>query len=463
MRIFLLLCIAVCISCKEKKAVDKVTSNTVIATTAPTEKSGHIFSLQTCQLDPNLHYSVYYPVHFKEKEKIPVLILFDPHGDPDLPLEKYKSLADSYGFILMASKESKNGNVAEQTANIIQCMLYQTMFIEKADTNQLFAGGFSGGARVASMLALAPSGVKGLMVCGAGIPAGSWVGVPPHLIVGIAGNKDMNLIEILNFKTKDPRMMSRYQTVRFAGDHNWPPVSIVENAFIAFTAISQRDRFVPLKMDQLKSSLDILKHQADSVNDAIEKVELYKNIVKNFQGMLDIKQEEAKLAALMNGAAYKQALSVESEYGQMEAKSRDYFLQSLGVKDTGWWNREFTQWLAGTNPKNPASFEDMKSRVKGVISLSTYMSLNRAVAAMQKEQCAYFSYIYRLVDPQNTEAWYLSSVSAAMDGNFDACLRYLEEAIRKGFKDQARCKTEPAFSLIQSDRRFQEKINLILN
>lgn len=463
MRIFLLLCFVGIVSCSgEKTESTKVDANPEV-TSAPIEKSGNSFTSQPCQLDANLHYSVYYPTRFKTNEKLPILILFDPHGDPEFPLEKYKSLANAYDFILLASKESKNGNNAEQTASIIQSMLFQCQLIEKVDTNQIFAGGFSGGARIAAMLALSSTSVKGLVVCGAGIPAGSWTGVPPNLIVGIAGNSDMNLSEVLNFKTQDPRMMSRYQTIRFSGDHAWPPSSVMENAFIAFTAISQRDRFTPVDTKQLEQGLAFLKHQSDSVSNVIEKVELYKNMVKNFQGMLNTMNVEATLQKLLNSMEYKQGLSVENEFKQTELKNRDYFLRALGAKDTGWWKTEFHRWESTTASKSPQAFEDMKNRVRGVISLSTYMSLNRAISALHKEQSAYFSFIYRLVDPKNSEAWYLSSVSAAMDGNKDHCIRFLEEAIKNGFHDVARCRTEPAFMSLQSDSQFQEKVNQINN
>ena len=127
MRIFLLLCFVVIISCSGKKTEpSKLESNAEVAS-APIEKSGHAFSAQPCQLNANLHYSVYYPTRFSSKEKFPILILFDPHGDPDFPLGEYESLADAYDFILIAAKESKNGNSAEQTANIVQSILLQTI------------------------------------------------------------------------------------------------------------------------------------------------------------------------------------------------------------------------------------------------------------------------------------------------------------------------------------------------
>lgn len=461
MRLFLLICFVGFISCSQNRKEQKGSPATSVNPSASIEKAGNIFSFQPCQLDANLHYSVYYPAGFKSKKKFPVLILFDPHGDPDFVLEKYKSLADEFDFILLASKDSKNGNGAEQTANIVQTMLYQSILIEKVDTNQIFAGGFSGGARVASMLALSSSGVKGLVVCGAGLPAGSWTGIPPHVVVGIAGNSDMNLKEILDFKTHDPRMMSRYQIIRYTGDHTWPPLSVMENTFIAFSAIAQRDQFTPVSIPPLLAGLAHLQQQSDSVSSTIEKVELHKNMVKNFQGMMDIRKVENELERLMNSIEYKQAMSVENEFKQIEAKNSSYFINALGVKDTQWWRTEYQRWEATESSKSPIAFQEMKSRVRGMISLTTYMSLNRALNALHKEQSAYFSSIYRLVDPQNSEAWYLSSVSAIMDGNLENSLRHLDEAIRLGFKDAQRCRMEPAFASIQNDNRFQSKVNQI--
>jgi hypothetical protein len=237
----------------------------------------------------------------------------------------------------------------------------------------------------------------------------------------------------------------------------------MENAFIAFTAIAQRDRFTPVNTKQLELALSFLKHQSDSVSNVIEKVELYKNMVKNFQGMLNTTSVEASLQKLMNSIEYKQALSVESEFKQIESKNRDYFLRALGSKDTGWWRTEFERWESTSATKSPQAFEDMKNRVRGVISLSSYMSLNRAITALHKEQSAYFSSIYRMVDPKNTEAWYLSAVSAAMDGNGADCFLFLEVAIQKGFKDATRCRIEPVFMTLQNDSRFQEKVNQINN
>jgi len=451
------------ISCQEKKSDRSENSGVEVSANQQVEKAGHLFSNQSCERDPALLYSVYYPSDFNKSEKLPVFILFDPHGDPDVPIQKYQRLADAYSYILIASKDSKNGNGPEQTGSILQAIVYQTLFIEKADTNRIFTGGFSGGARVASMLALSPAGIKGLMLCGAGLPAGSWTGLPPHVIVALAGNSDMNLSEVINFKTADPRLMSRYQMIRFEGKHEWPPVDQVEDAFIAFDAIAQRDRFVEKDSAKLEKERATLNQHVDSLKNGIEKAEALKNIIKNFNGMLVLHKEEKELENLLKSPSYQQAIALEKQLNVQEERYRNYFLKALGSSDISWWEKEFPAWEKSAEKNKSREFVAMKNRIKGMLSLATYMSLTRSIAALHADQSLYLSHVYRLVDPENSEAWYLSSVTAAQSGNLGQCLDFLDIAIQKGFKDQTRCKIEPAFAAFQSDNRFQQMIYKIVN
>lgn len=198
--------------------------------------------------------------------------------------------------------------------------MYQTILIEKADTNQIFAGGFSGGARVASMLALSPSGVKGLVVLW------SWNSCR-FMDRRSASYRDRNSWEsrheldgdykFQDTGSKDDESLSNYSL--FWGACMAPTFSD-ENAFIAFSSIAQRDRFSPVNIPLLEAGLAHLKHQLIGLS-TIEKVELYRNMVKNFQGMMDIRRSEAELQRLMNLWSTKKPLFVENEFKQIEVNN----------------------------------------------------------------------------------------------------------------------------------------------
>src|SRR5580698_5839359 len=102
-----------------------------------------------CSADPNQTYALYIPQRGL-KEALPVLYCFDPHGSGILPVRKYKALADAYGFILVGSNNSHNGNDWPTTEAIWQNLAADTRSRLKMDSRRVYTVGVSGGAKVAA-------------------------------------------------------------------------------------------------------------------------------------------------------------------------------------------------------------------------------------------------------------------------------------------------------------------------
>ena len=86
------------------------------------------------------------------------------------PLNKYKSLADVYNFILIGSNNSKNGNDWPTAENIWNILFDDSQKRFKINTNRIYVCGFSGGAKVATYIALNHNEIKGVIANGAGLP-----------------------------------------------------------------------------------------------------------------------------------------------------------------------------------------------------------------------------------------------------------------------------------------------------
>lgn len=458
-----LLFLCVFLSCngnREKlNAESAASSASIVESSSPKAGPSRLFSHQVCAADKQLKYSVYYPLSFNENTTFPVLMLFDPHADGDLPIQLYRTLADRYNFILLTSCDSKNGNSAESTGAIIQALLAQVNYLEKADTSLVFSGGFSGGARVAAMAGLAPAGIKGIVVCGAGIPAGTWQGIPPNVVVAIGGNRDMNLTEMAQFKLKDQGLQTRYQLVRYNGEHAWPPPDQMEQAFIAFHCITQRDKMkerdLVLLQDYYKTMVALIRNEKDIQF----KAEGYSRLLRNFQGLIPVEKEEKEYVKLTAAANYKSAVQADNELFKEEINIRNTMLRSIGANDTSWWRSQMHLLLDTSSITAKPNMIAMHKRVQGALSLTLFMSLSRAIAASQQDQQLYYSALYRVVDPSNSEAWYLSAVVAANTGNLANAKYFLNEAFKNGFKDADRCRAEPAFASLLSDYSFQSIIN----
>ena len=97
-RLSVLLC---CLIACANRGNEESTSNsafidtTVVARTASdTFPSGRIIAKVFCKADANQSYSLYIPAK-GNKGPLPVVYVFDPHGDGAFPLNKYKRLADA--------------------------------------------------------------------------------------------------------------------------------------------------------------------------------------------------------------------------------------------------------------------------------------------------------------------------------------------------------------------------------
>ena len=86
--------------------------------------------------------------------------------------------------------------------------------------------GFSGGARVASVLGFYQGGVAGVIGCGAGLPSTNQpVRFKPDFI-SIVGNADFNMNELIALDKQMDQANLTHALILFSGKHEWPPEGI---------------------------------------------------------------------------------------------------------------------------------------------------------------------------------------------------------------------------------------------
>lgn len=462
-RCLLLLVVSVLLACNSSavRQDEQASASDGAVINTPTDSNG-LFLLQLpCASDPNVHYSVYLPENYTGSTLHPLLLMFDPHGDDRGPLERYKALADRYGFILMSSVESRNGNDARVSAGILQALDRECNKIARADTNNLNCGGFSGGARVAAMLALGTGRYKGLVLSGAGFPAGNWKGIPPHVILGYAGQRDMNLAELRQLKP-EAKLESRYQFISSEDGHAWPDSSSMEKAFIAFVCNSRRDRYGSVTDSLIRFAVsryrDLLRQDSDKGRPLLDSYN-YLNFLRCFDGLEDISMEEKAYRNLLNNSEYQSAIKKEELLMKEEEKKVNELTAAFMQKPAEWWQAELSSWMDTSAFLYEKSRIAMHCRVQGKLSLIAYSSLNRALQAGMPNESRYFASLYVAIDPGNKEAWYLLALTFAREGKMGQAMESLEKAGALGFRERARLEAETAFAPLRADNRYQTILN----
>src|SRR5665213_733292 len=193
--------------------------------------TGKIINPVICKTDPAKSYALYIPED-KSNHPLPIIYFFDPHGDGLLPLKKYKSLADTFHFILVGSNNSKNGNDWNNAENIWGTLNDDVQKRIAINRERIYTCGFSGGAKVASFLALHRPQIKGVIANGAGLEEITTSGNFNFSLTSIAGRGDMNMTDLISIDKILQNTQTKHRIIFFDGIHEWAPLNIMKLSLI---------------------------------------------------------------------------------------------------------------------------------------------------------------------------------------------------------------------------------------
>ncbi|KAF5037838.1 hypothetical protein DSECCO2_560440 [anaerobic digester metagenome] len=203
------------------------------------KQQGAVYQNIRCEADTSVFYNIYVPAGTGDK-RLPVLILLDAHGNTAPALKQYTGLADKYGVVLAGFNASENNIPFENIWKSFKPWIHELFRKAPVDSTHVFIAGFSGGARVTTLLENRMNGIAATALCGAG-PAdiNSWAGKTAPVMM-FAGTGDFNYIEInsifANAEIKRPRTLRIFQ-----GTHAWPPAEIFEDFFALMKRLSDPD------------------------------------------------------------------------------------------------------------------------------------------------------------------------------------------------------------------------------
>ncbi|HWC65586.1 MAG TPA: hypothetical protein VG777_05855, partial [Thermoanaerobaculia bacterium] len=184
-----------------------------------------------CADAPSQSYALVLPPGYAAGEKRwPILYLFDARARGPLAARLFAPAAAREGFILASSNDTQSDGPLDPNVTAFRAMWRDTHARFAIDDRRVYAGGFSGGARVATLMAsAAPGAVAGVIGCGAGFhkpPAGK----PPFDWFGTVGNRDFNYDEMRDLDGALSRLGAPHHLEVFDGEHGWPPADVCDDA-----------------------------------------------------------------------------------------------------------------------------------------------------------------------------------------------------------------------------------------
>jgi dienelactone hydrolase len=192
-------------------------------------RPGEVIESVPCQHFPGLSYALYLPTSYTPQKSWPIVYAFDPGAQGDVPVRRYKEVAEKYGYVLAGSNNSQNF-IKDSTA--IEALLVDTQQRFSVDPTRIYTTGFSGGARVATLVALrCLCKVAGVVASGATYPGNISPSATDSFLYFMAlGDTDFNYPEVVRTRLAKEHFGSPYQLRIFPGPHQWAPASAFEDA-----------------------------------------------------------------------------------------------------------------------------------------------------------------------------------------------------------------------------------------
>ena len=400
---------------------------------------GKVIDTVWCRDDSSQTYALYIPVR-GNAQPLPVLYLFDPHAAGALPLRKYKALADTYGFILIGSNNSKNGNDWSMAERIWYRLSQDTRSRLKIDSSRIYTGGFSGGAKVAGYVALQHPGIKGVIANGAGLPDETAPGNFPFSFTAVAGEGDMNRSDLISFSAELDKSATRHRLLLFDGKHEWAPENTIELALLGLQFDAMRNGTLAKDEALIRGFEEKSKKK---VEDDIRTKQLIRaeqecvlaiSCLDGLVGGADWFRQ--KLGAVQSSAEYQQEKKAQEALLVKEQQIKAEYQQHFQQEDMTYWTNVISDLQVKADSK--ITERAMYQRLLAYLSLAFYSISNHLINANENGAADHFVLLYKMADPTNSEAWYFSAVLHARNNQPQAATGDLLKAVGYGFNDEGR-------------------------
>lgn len=412
-----------------------------------TPQKGKIMSNVVCQSDPTKSYALYIPVG-NSNQNLPVIYFFDPHADGLLPVKKYKALADSFHFILAGSNNSKNGNNFNEADTIFEAMKDDVQKRIAVNGDRIYLCGFSGGAKVATYLALHFPQIKGVIANGAGLEDITTARNFKFSYTAITGNGDLNMTDLVSIDKILDKTSTQHRIIFFDGIHEWAPESTMAIAFEGWQLDAMRDNLISKDTSFINGFVERMKKTIEEKANDNELIKAQQNC-KLVAAMLDEVTEQAswfhnKENSIEKSTAFQKEENERQILLQKEENMKAVFQQQFMNSDGNYWTKTINEVKEKAKAKTAEG--QMYQRLQAYLSLAFYSISNQVINKDQNKVADFFVSLYKLADPANSEAWYFSAILDARNHNASKAKEDLEKAVALGFNDKKRLEQQAEFS-----------------
>jgi tetratricopeptide (TPR) repeat protein len=428
---------------------------------------GKIIDSVRCR-DPKFTYALYLPSKYSTTAKWPVIYVFDPAARGKLAVSGFMPAAEKYGYIVVGSNNSKNAMAGAELGEVINYLFSDTQARLSIDAGRIYTAGFSGGSRVASMVALNSKFISGVIGCGAGFPNyADLKNIPSFDYFGLVGNRDMNYIEMCDLEKELDKLGMSVELRIFNGGHIWPSPDLLEEAieWMELKAIYKGTRNKnPGFTDDLYGRYYKKAISLSEQGKLIESVRYYKYLVKDFPNHSGISKIKTKLDSLLLTKSYAKSFKTWNNNRSWEIEIQNTLLEDFNTRVKNeelsdsirnWWTRQIKM-LKFMETSKDTNKQVIASRVLMLLNILCYET-GRNYSNLKRFKAASICYqIASIVQPENKNSYLLLARTYSLNGDREEALKSLDKAIKAGYSNRKTIEQDSVFMTLKNEKLFKE-------
>lgn len=438
-------------------------------------EKGKIIETVTCTADAQESYALYLPTPYSKDKKWPILFAFEPGARTQIPLQLFQKAAEKYHYIIVCPTNVKNGPW-EPIIKAIKAVWQDTTSRFSIDYARVYAAGFSGGARAASLFPrVVGAPLAGIIACGAGLARGiKPEQLKPTYYHGIVGLEDFNYKEFVTLGEQMEQAAAAHTIEVIDGPHRWPPEEVCTRA-VEWLELEAMKRGTRAKEEGLVAAIyERALERGRSLEESgmiYHAAAFYKYAAARFKGLKDIAELEENAARVLATPQYRQFADEEKRRNIRERESIGRFafvfslvrssdpaklklkkiLADLGLadllKEAGDGNSIYDRAMARRLL--------LELRIKGAREGANHLEKGNY------ERAALFYEVAAGAGSENWYTYYSLACAYSLSKNKKEALKNLQLAVEKGFTDISLIEKEHRFDFLRNEKKFQDILRSI--
>lgn len=413
-------------------------------------------------------YSLYLPKNFGTDKKWPLLLIFDFEGNKKA-ISRFVPAAEEEGYVLMAFHVPDSLSLGNTMAKTDKALgkVSKTLPINKS---RVYTAGMDSSGRYALLAPFFLKAIKGAIAINASFTnLMSLDFKQPFHFIGIVDKYNHNYTEMISNKKVLDRLKFPNQILLVDRKAEALEVEHLKKAMQIFTLSAMAKGWAKedsvyvdnayredlQKLQSLKAQGKLLLAE-QYLGGILSTYDVHKNLdsLKQVQKAIGKDRRFRIMKRQENVARFKESLLRDDYLYFMEEDVRTHNFNNLG-----WWNYqmgEIDKFMASANDYE----EQMGSRLKGYINAlaEDNMEFVRSEELIDEDALAFLYMLKTLIEPENFE-YYLRIISlSSKNEDYGTALFYMEEALKKGFKDSDRLYGLENTALLRINPKFNKLV-----